>query len=204
MSRQAHWRYVPDFIAAPHQLFDSVQRDVAWTRQMKSRHTASMGIPYNYAGASYPKAPWLPAVWAVAALVETAFGFTPTNCLLNAYPTGEHSIGWHADDTAILAPDTGIVIVSLGAIRTLSLRTGTQDTFDYTDIPLHPGSALYMSQHLQTTHKHRIRRQPGAGPRVSLTFRHLTHAPPPITRPAWSKDFPSDRGGELSKGTTDA
>ncbi len=36
-----------------------------------------MGIPYNYAGASYPDNPWHPAVWAVAEQVEQAWGFGP-------------------------------------------------------------------------------------------------------------------------------
>ena len=197
------WRYVSDFVQAPQALFDVVANDVSWTRQMKSRHTASMGIPYNYAGASYPEAAWLPAVWEVATKVERCFGFRPTNCLLNAYPTGAHSIGWHADDVSILAPDTGIVIVSLGAVRTLSLRTGPPEAFHYTQLHLQSGSALYMSQQLQGTHKHRIRRQPGAGARISLTFRHLTHAPAPVTRPAWSSTFPSRTAASASPSAPD-
>jgi hypothetical protein len=42
-----------------------------------------------------------------------------------------------------------------------------------------------MSQALQRTHKHAIKREPGAGERIRLTFRHLTHAPPPVAHPPW-------------------
>lgn len=179
--------YHEAFVAQPDALLRQVLDEVPWTQQMRSRRTASMGIPYNYAGASYPETAWHPAVWAIAEQVEQRFGFRPTNCLMNHYPTGEHTIGWHADDTTILAPGTGIVIVSLGEVRTLQLRRATDEGFDYTLLPLAHGSALHMSQALQHTYKHAIKRQAGAGSRVSLTFRHLTHAPPPVTAPRWSE-----------------
>ncbi|KIG15199.1 Alkylated DNA repair protein [Enhygromyxa salina] len=181
------WTYIPDFISDPAELLRTAINEVAWTQQMRSRQTASLGIPYNYAGASYPEAPWLPAIWDVALAVEARFGFTPTNCLMNYYPTGEHSIGWHTDDVTILAPDTGIAIVSLGETRTLRLRAGVDPNFEYTHLPLAAGSLLYMTADLQHTHKHCIKPEPGAGPRISLTFRHLTHAPPPVTTARWSR-----------------
>ncbi len=105
---------------------------------------------------------------------------------MNRYPSGEHTIGWHTDDVSILAAGTAIAIVSLGALRTLQLRRGDGPDFAYTRLPLASGSLLVMSQGLQADHKHAIKREPGAGPRISLTFRHLTHAPPPVTTPRWS------------------
>jgi len=182
------WTYTEGFLAEPDALFAQMRDEVAWTQQMRSRQTASMGIPYNYAGASYPEAPWHPAVAALRDAVAQVVGFQPTNCLLNRYPTGDHTIGWHTDDVDILAPGTGIAIVSLGARRTLRLRGGTGaqgDPFTYELVPLEPGSLLVMSQALQASHKHAIKREPGAGERISLTLRHLTHAPPPVVLPPW-------------------
>jgi alkylated DNA repair dioxygenase AlkB len=178
----------PGFVPDPDALFAVVRDEVPWTEQMRSRSTASMGIPYNYAGASYPEAPWHPAVAALRDRVAAALGFVVTNCLLNRYPTGEHTIGWHTDDTSILAPGTPIAIVSLGAERTLQLRSGSgadDDPFHYDHVRLAVGSLFVMSQQLQHTHKHGIKREPGAAERISLTFRHLTHAPPPVDRPPW-------------------
>ncbi|MCA9547625.1 MAG: alpha-ketoglutarate-dependent dioxygenase AlkB, partial [Myxococcales bacterium] len=128
--------YTPDFVADPAALFATMRDEVAWTQQMKSRRTASMGVPYNYTSASYPVAPWHPAVQALRERVARAVGFMPTNCLLNDYPTGEHRLGWHADDVSILAPGTGIAIVSLGAERALGLRTRGDEGFVYQQIPL--------------------------------------------------------------------
>lgn len=181
------WVYLPEFVPAAEELLRVAQDDVPWTDQMRARRTASMGVPYNYAGASYDENPWHPAVRALADRVGEAFAFEVTNCLMNRYTTGENTIGWHADDVEILAPATCIAIVSLGAPRTLQLRGGEGEPFSYTRLPLEHASLLVMSQALQLTHKHCIKREPGAGERISLTFRHLTHAPPPITTPRWGE-----------------
>ena len=58
--------YQPDVIENHEALLAQVIAEVPWTQQMASRNTASMGLPYNYAGARYPEAPWHPAVSAVA------------------------------------------------------------------------------------------------------------------------------------------
>ncbi|MFT7621754.1 MAG: alkylated DNA repair dioxygenase AlkB [Myxococcota bacterium] len=167
------WQYTADFVPNPDALFATVRDEVPWTQQMASRQTASMGRPYNYSGASYPVAPWHPAVADLARAVKAAVGFTPTNCLLNSYPTGQHSLGWHADDITILAPNTGIAIVSVGVERALGLRHGGPDEFTYQELPLAPGSLLYMSQAMQADWRHRLKRTPGAGHRISLSFRHI-------------------------------
>lgn len=179
--------YTPGFVDRPDLLLTTVLESVAWTTQMHSRRTASMGIPYNYAGASYPEAEWHPEVRQCADDVGEALGFSPTNCLLNHYPTGDHTIGWHADDVSILRVGTPIAIVSLGATRVLQLRSGAPGAFEYIRVPLESGSLLTMTARLQQTHKHCIKREVGALERVSLTFRHLTHAPPPVTAKRWSE-----------------
>lgn len=181
----ALWSLTEGFVPDPASLFQRLRTELAWTSQMASRQTASLGIPYNYAGATYPEVDWHPSVDALRPSVFQTFGFQPTNCLINRYPTGRHTIGWHRDDVDILAPGTGIVIVSLGAVRTLLLRRGEEPDFEYTRIPLPPGSALWLSPALQRDHKHAIKREEGADERISLTFRHLTHAPPPVDAPAW-------------------
>lgn len=178
------WGYEPD-VVPEHLDVLGVLRELEWTSQMKSRDTASMGIPYNYAGASYPEVPFHPVVARLAELVEARLGFRATNALLNRYPTGEHTIGWHVDDVDILAPGTGIAILSFGGPRTMLLRSGAAPDFDYIRLPLASGSLLWMTAELQATHKHAMKREPGAAERISVTLRHLTHAPPPVTTPKW-------------------
>jgi alkylated DNA repair dioxygenase AlkB len=69
-------------------------------------------------------------------------------------------------------PNTGIAIVSLGAERdiTFQVKRGTKDEFQYR---LPSGSLLYMAADLQQDWRHAIRKQPGTGGRISLTFRQV-------------------------------
>jgi alkylated DNA repair dioxygenase AlkB len=165
--------WTPDFLPEPGRVLDAVRAEVTWLSLMASRQTASQGVPYNYSGASYPVAPWTPAVQAVRERVAAATGMEPSNCLINRYPTGRHSLGFHADDVDILEPGTPIAIVSLGATRTLRLRTTRDGGFVYVDRPLPAGSLLVMSQAMQATWRHAIRREPAEGERISLTFRRI-------------------------------
>lgn len=160
-------------------LYEAVLKDVSWRTAMHSRHTASMGVPYNYAGATYPEIDFHPGVAAVARKVSETVGFKVTNCILNCYMTGENTVNWHADDVTILEPGTPIAIVSLGCQRALSLRTSFNGKFHYVDQQLAPGSLLTMSSAMQADWKHAIRRDTSTSPRISLTFRHITHVPPP-------------------------
>jgi alkylated DNA repair dioxygenase AlkB len=168
-----HLQYVPGFLPDPGATLAAVREQVAWTTQMASRRTASEGVPYNYSGASYPVAAWSPAVAAVRDRVAAALGFEPTNCLMNRYADGRQSLGFHSDDVAILEADTPIVIVSLGATRTLRLRTTGPDGFVYVDRPLVAGSMLVMDQAMQASWRHAIRREPIDDERISLTFRRI-------------------------------
>ena len=120
----ALWTYIEGFVAAPGPLFDRLREQLAWTSQMASRQTASMGIPYNYAG---------------------------------------------------------------GGERTIQIRKGDGLQFEYTRLALAAGSLLFMTAAMQAKYKHALKRQAGAGERISLSFRHLTLALPPVDRDAWGR-----------------
>jgi alkylated DNA repair dioxygenase AlkB len=173
-----------DFEAEGHAaLMARLLDEVEWTTHMKSRQTASMGVPYNYGGNSYPVTPWHPAVKALADRLRGTLGFQATNCLLNLYTSGQNSMGWHSDDVSILEPGTGIGILSLGATRTLKLRRTLQQGFHYEDMALPGGTLLLMSAQMQGTWRHAIRREVGSGMRMSLSFRHIVRwpeVPPPV------------------------
>lgn len=164
-------------------LLAQLRDEVDWTSHMRSRRTASMGVPYNYGGASYPVTPWHPEVRALADQLAALIGFSPTNCLLNYYPTGRHSMGWHSDDVSILAEGTGVAIVSLGTTRELRLRAGSDGDFHYESLALTGGSLLLMSAEMQAHWRHAIRRAETDEPRISLSFRQIVRwpdAPPPV------------------------
>ena len=178
-------RVTPEFLPDHWALFERLRDDVNWTDHMRSRHTASMGVPYNYSGASYPVSAWHPEVEALAERLTPVVGFRATNCLLNYYPTGRNSVGWHSDDTTILAPGTGIAILSLGTTRELELRANTDAGFHYEALPLEGGSLCLMSAQMQSDWRHSLRRADATGPRISLSFRHIVRWPetPPVVTP---------------------
>jgi alkylated DNA repair dioxygenase AlkB len=158
------------FLPEPAPLFQWLLMNVSWDERMAARRTASFGQPYNYSQLTYAKQPLTPELVSVAQLLASRLNIQFNNCLLNYYETGDHTMGFHADDTAGLVPGTGVAIVSLGSEREITYRR-TADRTQQISYRLPAGSLLYMDDAIQRDWQHSIRRQPGAGPRISLTWR---------------------------------
>jgi len=87
------------------------------------------------------------------------------------YRTGDDSIAWHGDRVGrTIDRDTMVGILSLGAPRTLAIRsrrTGKVQRF-----PLGHGDLLVMGGSSQRTHEHAIAKtRKAVGPRISVQFR---------------------------------
>lgn len=163
---------VPGFVPNPQFLFDGLMASVQWESNMRARKTASFGAPYNYAQMTYPATAMPAELDALCARIEIRLGFRPNNCLLNHYPDGNASIGFHSDETEQLEAGTGVAIVSLGWPRSIAYRHKQQRDIEFT-YPLESGSLLYMSDAVQEIWLHAIPKQAEAGERISLTFRRL-------------------------------
>lgn len=160
------------FISNPDGLHHYLKQHVSWDERMTSRKTASFGAAYNYSQMSYPFQVMLPLLEGICKDLKSVLGFEPNNCLINYYVNGKSKMGFHADQTDILEKDTGIAIVSLGAIRTLRFRNiNEQNTM--LDFELLPGSLLYMTQTIQQEWEHAILKSPTDEARMSLTFRRI-------------------------------
>lgn len=161
-----------DFLPNHAALFQQLLETVPWDESMSARRTASYGQAYNYSQMSYPACPLHEGLVPVAELLQQRLGIHFDNCLLNYYATGENTMGFHADDTADLRPGTGVAIVSLGSPRQITFRRQDERQIQesYT---LRPGSLLYMDDAVQQAWQHAIRKQPEAGPRISLTWRAM-------------------------------
>jgi GrpB-like predicted nucleotidyltransferase (UPF0157 family)/alkylated DNA repair dioxygenase AlkB len=162
----------PGFIDAPDLLFESLKQSVEWDQRMRARKTASFGVPYNYSQIAYDAAPMPQSLEAICARIALELGFHPNNCLLNYYPDGASSMGFHSDSTAELAPGTGVAIVSIGSVRSMVYRSKADKTVQF-EYPLQNGSLLYMSGQIQQEWLHAIPKAQGAGERISLTFRNI-------------------------------
>lgn len=161
-----------EFWPAHAELFAELLATVDWDTRMKARQTASYGAPYDYSQLTYPRRPMHPALVPTLAAVRETVGFEPDNCLLNYYVDGESSMGFHADAREDLEPGTGVVILSLGSPRSLVFRR-KQAREHVVEFRLQPGSLVLMPAAMQDEWQHAIPREPGAGARISVTFRKL-------------------------------
>lgn len=164
--------YIDRFIGKADELFHQLVPEINWDERMTARKTASFGKAYNYSQMDYPFRELLPELAAINNQLKAVPGFTPNNCLVNYYLDGKATMGYHSDQTDILALGTGIAIVSLGAARTLKFRNIIQRE-TITDYLLAPGSLIYMTQAIQHTWQHAIPGSDTAEGRISLTFRQI-------------------------------
>ena len=158
------------FVEHPDPLFDHLVASVKWDERMRARKTASVGVSYDYSQMSYPAAVMLPKLDELCNSIERELGFLPNNCLLNFYPDGEASMGFHSDTSEDLVPETGVAIISLGGERPIVYRLKADKTVEAQFI-LESGSLLFMSDKMQEEWLHAIPRAPGSRPRISATFR---------------------------------
>ncbi len=160
--------FVPDSLNAFHHLRDETE----WDTSMRARKTASFGVPYNYSQMSYPDRPMPVVLDGMLSPIATTVGWMPNNCLLNFYPDGDSTMGFHFDALEILEVGTGVAIVSLGEARTLTFARQDDKNIRF-EQPLPSGSLLLMPAEVQNHWLHAILKQKGVGARMSLTFRRL-------------------------------
>jgi len=153
-------------------LYQSLLSDVDWDDRMQARRTACFGQPYEGSGVPYSPCPVHPLLIPVISRLSARLGYASNNCLLNYYPDGRSTMGFHSDATHNLQPDTGIVIVSLGAARELTFRH-KQDLSLQVGYSLPHGSLFYMTQGTQDLWTHAVKRSNTPGGRISLTFRRI-------------------------------
>lgn len=154
-------------------LFHLAMTSLTWDDRMASRKTASCGVAYNYSGISYPDAPVPEFIAGVMKDIEAVVGHPLNNCLANYYPEGASSMGFHADSGERVVPGSTTSVLSLGAPRRIVFRR-KKDRAQLFELDLAPGSLLVMAASVQGGWQHGLPRVDHAGPRISLTFRHLT------------------------------
>ncbi|HRK60530.1 MAG TPA: alpha-ketoglutarate-dependent dioxygenase AlkB, partial [Candidatus Kapabacteria bacterium] len=116
---------------------------------------------------------WTKELTDIKEKIEAVVGQSFTTVLLNYYRDGHDSMGWHADNEAVLGKNPTIVSLSFGAERRFILRLNENPKIQRT-IVLQHGSFLWMKYSLQHISKHCIPKQISVKkPRINLTFRTL-------------------------------
>ena len=121
---------------------------------------------------SVSKGDEIPSVVLEAAKLGTELAQAPFNSVgLNLYRDGRDSVAPHNDHTDEIAAGFPILLVSLGATRTMTIRS-KQRPRRVLDVDLEGGSVLIMSYETQTYYDHGIPKVRAAvEPRISLALR---------------------------------
>ena len=127
---------------------------------------------YYYSGINHSICDFSHTVKKIKQIVKYITGYDTNACLLNYYPDGKSSIGWHSDDERDINQNSPIISVSLGDSRDFYIREkfGDKNTIK---LRLNNGDILVMGSGTQKNYLHSVPKRAKAGPRISLTFRNI-------------------------------
>ncbi|RKR73750.1 alpha-ketoglutarate-dependent dioxygenase AlkB [Frondihabitans australicus] len=165
----------PGWVAGSDELFERLVEHVPWKADRREMYDRVVDVPRLVSwfgpGAPLPD-PTLPEAMD---RLNDHYGRPPRQVFETAglcfYRTGDDSIAWHGDRVGpAIDRDTMVAIVSVGAARTLAVRsraTGVVRRF-----PLGHGDLLVMGGSCQRTQEHAIAKTRSAvGPRISIQYR---------------------------------
>ena len=137
-------------------------------------YAADPSLNYRYSGINNANAPVFPSfLQEIREVAEGICGCSFNYCLLNWYPNGKSTIGWHADDERDLAPGSKIASFSFGAERYFDFRRKDNHK-EKTRVTLTNGCLLVMGEGTQTHYHHQVPQQARVlQPRINLTFRSV-------------------------------
>ena len=99
-------------------------------------------------------------------------GATFNQAIVTLYESGTDNIGWHSDKLASIADPSVIFDISLGAERTFSIKSN--ETGKEESVCMRHGSAIAFTTAFNAEYKHAVLSEPGAKPRASVVFRHIS------------------------------
>jgi alkylated DNA repair dioxygenase AlkB len=133
-----------------------------------------LGKHYTYSGLMLRALPWTPLLLDLKGRVEAVAGVAFNSVLLNYYRDHRDSVGFHSDDERELGERPVIASVSVGEVRTFTLKHKTRATVKPVRLNLASGSLLLMAGETQRYWKHGVNKETSpCGPRVNLTFRRI-------------------------------
>lgn len=165
----------PAWITGADAWFDAIVAQGPWNQRRRRMYDQDVMEPRLTCGWRVEEAPD-PAP-AVAAALGERYGVRFDRVACNYYRDGDDSVAWHGDRVRFTHAAPVVAIVSLGAPRRFGLRplAGGPST----RLTVAGGDLLVMGGRCQHEWQHTVPKWPGAGPRVSVTFRHDDPGPRP-------------------------
>jgi alkylated DNA repair dioxygenase AlkB len=174
--------FAPEWLHGADGLYDEVADALPWRQHVVTMYGRRLPEPRlscwftlgDMAGSS--KLP--PVAAEMATVLGRRYGVEFDSVGCNWYRTGEDSVAWHADTRGPPVVDPTIAIVSLGSRRPFRLRPRPAGRTARSSTPrpltLEPGAGdlLVMGGSCQREWEHSVPKSRGAGPRISITFRH--------------------------------
>lgn len=158
----------PAWITGADAWFDAIVAQAPWNQRRRRMYDQEVMEPRLTCGWRVDEAPD-PAP-AVAAALTAHYGVRFDRVSANFYRHGDDSVAWHGDRVRHTHEAPIVAIVSLGAPRRFGLRpVGGGPSRRLT---VAGGDLLVMGGRCQHDWQHTVPKWPGAGPRVSVTFRH--------------------------------
>ena len=167
--------YSPDFVDAEtaDAWFAELRSGVAWRSQRREMYDREVDVPrllghfrLDPAPADAPS-----AIEEAARRVVTHLGVPFNSVGLNLYRDGRDSVAPHNDHLYDIREGFPIALVSLGAMRRMTIRTKAPPHRTL-HVDLEPGSLLVMEYETQIHYTHAVpKTRDAVGERISLAFR---------------------------------
>ncbi|MGH8124614.1 MAG: alpha-ketoglutarate-dependent dioxygenase AlkB [Rhodanobacteraceae bacterium] len=165
--------YTPDWIAPARaaQWFRQLHGGIAWRSQRRMMYERMLDVPRLTAHFRLDD-PALPSpLGEIAAGVRASAGALFTSVGLNLYRDRQDSVAPHSDHLDEIVRGQPIALLSLGAMRTMTIRA-KHPPRRVLRLELESGSLLLMDYAIQLHYDHAIPKQRAAvGPRISAAFR---------------------------------
>jgi alkylated DNA repair dioxygenase AlkB len=161
--------HCPSWLAGADELMAELAITAAWKQRERPMYDAMVMEPRLVTGWQLGAMP--PEVDALRESLSEHYGRLFDSCHVNLYRDGADSVAWHGDTVRKVLRNPLVGIVSLGEPRRFHLRPrGGRITKSFL---LGGGDLLVMGGATQHGWEHSVPKTArGAGPRMSVTFRH--------------------------------
>ncbi|MEY2469298.1 MAG: hypothetical protein QOF21_1996 [Actinomycetota bacterium] len=166
---------VPGWLTGADEVFGALVEHAPWSQRDRIMWGNKLPEPRLTSGWSEAKIKKVaPVLMQSRAALTAHYGIEFNSGWLNLYRNGRDSVAWHRDKIPAANPHPIVGILSLGTTRRFLVRPyggGPSTRFDPA-----PGDLLVTGGLTQRRWEHTVPKVADAGPRVSVTFRHIHDA----------------------------
>jgi alkylated DNA repair dioxygenase AlkB len=163
---------VPGWLAGADEVFAALAEHAPWSQRQRIMWGNKVPEPRLTSGWAEAKIKQIaPVLVEARAALTKRYGIAFNSGWLNLYRDGRDSVAWHRDKIPKSNPYPYVGILSLGSQRRFLVRPyggGPSQRFDPA-----PGDLLVTGGLMQRQWEHTIPKVADAGPRISVTFRHI-------------------------------